>query len=137
MGKQVGVWIDHEKAFIVTLSGKEVSVKKIGSKVEPHYRLSGGYRGKSQSGTSSVSERTPEERHKHQLHSYYQELLKMLKINEEIFIFGPGEAKTELTKELNKAKEFEHKIAGVETSDKLTEKQIIAKVKNFYSGRDV
>ncbi|MCG2713117.1 MAG: hypothetical protein L6416_12455 [Candidatus Omnitrophica bacterium] len=100
MDKYIGIWIDHEKAFVVTLSGDKDSLKKIESNVEPHFCLSGGYRSASLSGASIVSERKPEERRKHQLHNYCQELIQNVKTAKEIFIFGPGEAKTKFAKEM-------------------------------------
>ncbi|MBU1084076.1 MAG: hypothetical protein ABIG55_03035 [Candidatus Omnitrophota bacterium] len=134
MDKYIGIWIDHEKAFVITLlDDNKSSLKKIESNVEPHFRLSGGYRSVSSSGTSAVSERKPEERHKHQLHNYFQELIQNVKMAKEIFIFGPGEAKTEFAKEMKKVKDLEGKIRAVEPSDKLTDKQIIAKVKKYFS----
>jgi len=135
MDKYIGIWVDHKKAFVVTLSEGKDSLKKIESNVEPHFRLSGGYRSVNSSGTSPVSERKPEERRKHQLHNYYQELIQNVKTAKEIFIFGPGEAKTEFAKEIKKVKAYEGKIRGIEPSDKLTQRQIIAKVKEFFSGR--
>ena len=51
---------------------------------------------------------------------------------DKILIFGPGEAKIELEKELKKSKELSLKIVGVEPADKMTEKQIAAKVKKVF-----
>jgi len=50
---------------------------------------------------------------------------------EDIFIFGPGEAKGELRKHFHK-----HNLCGLivgfETADKMTKRQVIQKVRNFY-----
>jgi hypothetical protein len=50
---------------------------------------------------------------------------------ESILLFGPGEAKREFEKRLV-SKGLADKVIGVETSDKMTEPQIIAKVRKFY-----
>ena len=47
-------------------------------------------------------------------------------------IFGPGEAKIELKKEIEKSKELAGKIKKIESADKMTIKQITAKVKAFF-----
>jgi len=47
-------------------------------------------------------------------------------------IFGPGEAKKELKKEMGKHKALAVKIAGIESADKMTALQIVAKVKKFF-----
>jgi tellurite resistance protein len=73
-----------------------------------------------------------EERREHHLHNFYQEIIKKFENIGNIFIFGPGEAKSELAKEIEKLKDQHAEIAAVETCDKLTENQIIAKVKSFF-----
>jgi hypothetical protein len=135
MEKYAGVWVDHKKAFIVTISGGNVSVKKLDSDVEPHFRLSGGYRTANPSGASTVSERKPEERHKHQLKYYYQKIIQNIKEAKEIMIFGPGEAKGELGKAVKEEKELAGRIRDIEPADKMTENQIIARVREFFSDK--
>jgi stalled ribosome rescue protein Dom34 len=82
----------------------------------------------------SVSkEQTADERRKHQSHNFCQMVIKKAAKADSIFIFGPGEAKLELTKEIEKIKGQHDRIAAVETSDRLTENQIIAKVEAFFS----
>jgi hypothetical protein len=49
------------------------------------------------------------------------------------FIFGPGKAKLELAKEIEKIKGQHNRIAAVEACDSLTENQIVAKVKSFHT----
>jgi hypothetical protein len=50
---------------------------------------------------------------------------------ESILIFGPGEAKGELEKRLvNKG--LGGRIAGIETNDKMTDRQIAAKVRQHF-----
>jgi hypothetical protein len=50
---------------------------------------------------------------------------------ESILIFCPGEAKGELKKRLNK-NNLDKRIAGVETVDKMTDRQIAAKVRQYF-----
>ena len=50
-----------------------------------------------------------------------------------ILIFGPGEAKGELEKEIKKRKDLSVTIVGVESADQMTDKQIVAKVRKFFS----
>jgi hypothetical protein len=46
-------------------------------------------------------------------------------------VLGPGEAKTELDKEIEKSEELFNKITDVGAADEMTEKQLAAKVRNF------
>jgi hypothetical protein len=65
------------------------------------------------------------------LHKYYDEVIAAIRDAESILIFGPGEAKGELKKRLEKDKLGGHIIA-VETIDKLTDRQIAAKVREYF-----
>ena len=47
-------------------------------------------------------------------------------------IFGPGEAKTELKKAIERAKTLKGRIRSVEAVDKMTKGQIVAKVREYF-----
>jgi hypothetical protein len=51
---------------------------------------------------------------------------------ESILLFGPGEAKGELRKRLERDK-LGGRIVAVETVDKMTDRQIAAKVRGYFS----
>lgn len=140
MKEYVGIWIDHEKAFIVSTNKDKDAIACIKSNVEGHFRLSGGSRSSTPYGPQEVaSERKIEERRKHHLRQYYHRIIQAISDAQGIFIFGPGEAKIELEKEIKKrSKELSSKIVRTETTDKMTERQIAAKVRNFFQAhRDV
>ena len=133
MKKYMGVWIDHEKAFLVTLTGGKEVTTFVESNVEGRVRLSGGSRSRSPYGPQDVaSERKRDERHRHRLREYYQRIIRELEDAHRILIFGPGEAKIELENEMKKSKQFSPKIVSVEPADKMTEAQIAAKVRNAF-----
>ena len=133
MKKLVGLWIDHDKAICVTLQGEEETIETVESGAEGHFRLSGGWRPRSPYGPRSVvSEQKPDERRRHQLHAYYQKLIGMLRDADSIYVLGPGEAPLELEKEIAQSKAMAPKVAAVERADKMTKRQIAAKVKRFY-----
>jgi len=133
MKKYTGVWLDHRKAFIVSIAGEKETDTIIESNAEGHFRLSGGSRSPTPYGPQEVaSERKIEERRKHQLRRYYEEIIRAIKDAEKIVIFGPGEAKTELQREIEKKKGLSGNIVGIERADKMTDKEIRAKVKNFF-----
>jgi hypothetical protein len=66
------------------------------------------------------------------LNIYYEAVIACLRDAESILIFGPGEAKDELKKRLEKNK-LGGRIAGVETVDKMTDRQIAAKVRQYFA----
>ncbi len=134
MEKKIGIWIDHKEAILVLLEGDQATVEHIESNAESHFRPSGGWKAGGSSVAQSVSkEQKADERRKHQFHNFYQIVIKKADKADNIFIFGPGEAKTELKKEIEAVKALHGRIADVQPSDRLTENQIVAKVKSFYS----
>jgi hypothetical protein len=66
------------------------------------------------------------------LNIYYDAVIASLGDAESILIFGPGEAKGEMKKRLEKTK-LRGRIAGVETVDKMTNRQIAAKVRQHFA----
>ena len=63
---------------------------------------------------------------------YYDAVIACIGDAESILIFGPGEAKGELTKRLKRS-DLGGRIAGVETVDKMTDRQIAAKVRRHFA----
>ncbi len=131
--KRTGIWIDHKEAFLVTLEEGETNVEHIESNADSNVRAKGGYKAAGTSLAQSVlKEQRTDERRRHQLRDYFQKVIKMSREANDIYIFGPGEAKLELEKEFKK-QGSEDRIRAVETSDSMTKNQIVAKVKSYFS----
>ncbi len=127
MKTRVGVWIDHRKAVIVVAGQATATV--VESDVAGHTRFSGG--GGYPGGNSSQgggSERRSEERNRNELDRYFDDVIAGLGHPEELLIFGPGEAKQQLQERLSHSKAKPQPAVTLETTDKLTDPQIIAKV---------
>jgi hypothetical protein len=121
--KQIGLWIDHRKAVIVIVTDDGEELRKITSNVEKHVRFTGG--------TASEDGSTEDVRDRqfgNHLNSYYDEVIAVIRGADSIQIFGPGEAKGELEKRLEHEGLKSH-ILAVETVDKMTDRQISAKVR--------
>jgi hypothetical protein len=131
MKKQAGLWIDHRKAVIVVLSDgvEEEEIKKIESGMEKHIRFTGGD-GSEEGSSEDVRDR----QFGNHLNSYYDQVIAVVRNAEFIQIFGPGEAKGELEKRLKNEGIKEHAIS-VETEDKMTDRQIAAKVREHFSAQ--
>ncbi len=129
MASQVGLWIDHRKAVIVTVSDQGEATRLVTAEVGKHVRFSGGVGSReshrSQKGTG---EDTRERRFEGQLSAYYDEVVACVRDADAILIFGPGEAKGELRKQLERGG-LGARIVAVEAVDKMTDRQIAAKVR--------
>ena len=62
---------------------------------------------------------------------YYDAVIACIRKAESILIFGPGEAKGELQKRLE-SNNLGERIVGIETVDKMTDRQIAAKVRQYF-----
>ena len=133
MEKSFGLWVDHEKAIVVSLMGESHKVIQVESDIEGYFRLKGGSRSDAPWGIqSATSESKRDFRYSKHLNIYFQHIIDLLKEAKQIYIFGPGEAKFELKKTIEKNNIFLGKISDIETTDKLTEPQIVAKVKKYF-----
>ena len=136
MTKNIGIWMDHSKAVIVVINGHNQETMHIKSHADSHYRLSGGARSKTPYGPQDVSsEKRLQEKRGHQLHQYYQDIIAQIEDADQVYVFGPGEARTEFEKEMQKSKTLASKIRAIEPADKMTDNQIVAKVRDYYKTR--
>jgi hypothetical protein len=126
MKRQTGLWIDHRQAVIVTIVDKGEETRLIESNIEKHVRFAGG---SSQDG--SAAEDMRDRRFENDLNSYYDEVIAVIRDADTIQIFGPGEAKGELEKRLEHAG-LKGNILAIETVDKMTDRQIAAKVRERF-----
>jgi len=132
MHNKVGVWIDHKKAVIVSASAEAFSVRTVESEIGPHARYSGRSEYPTPDGPQEGGgERHYEQRYDQHLDRYYDETISRLGQFDALLVFGPGEAKLQLKERLARAAASERAI-DVETTDKLTDRQIVAHVKAHY-----
>ena len=131
MNRKVGLWIDHKRAVIVSASPEGVTVKTMESEVGSHGRYS-GRAGSPDGPHEGGGEKKYEERHSQHLDRFYDEVISELGQPEALLIFGPGEAKLQLKERLSRSKALSDRLVGIETTDKLTDPQIVAKVKEHY-----
>jgi len=133
MEKLFGLWVDHGKAVIVSLMNENHKVIHVESDIEGHFRLKDDSQSISPSNLQgNTIESKMDSRYRNHLNIYFQHIIDLLKDAKRLFIFGPGEAKIELKKMIEKNKQFSNKISDIETTDKLTEPQIVAKVKKYF-----
>ncbi len=129
MKKQAGLWIDHREAIIVLLTGDTEEIKYIASEGGEHIRYSGSAHSKTPEGLKEVtSEDQRDRKMMNQLNNFYDQVIALVRDADSIRIFGPGEAKGELEKRFDHAG-LKERISVIETADKMTDRQIAAKVR--------
>jgi hypothetical protein len=124
MKKQAGLWIDHRKTVIVSVTDKREETTLIASGMEKHVRYSGAAQ-------EDSAEDQRDARFTGHLNKYYDRVIDCIRDAESILIFGPGEAKVEFQKRLeNEA--LSGRVIGIETVDKMTDRQIAARVRRHF-----
>ena len=122
MRKTVGLWIDHKRAVIAFVAGRETEVKLIDANIEKHHR---------QSGVSTPADDVRLRESTGHLNNYYDEVVSCIRNSDSNLILGPGEAKGELKKRLEKY-HLGGRISAIETTDKMTDHQIVAHVREHF-----
>jgi hypothetical protein len=131
--RQFGLWIDHRRATIVAVTEKGEELQLIVSNVEKHLERSGDSPLKGRYEAQKVPADDSRLRaFTGHLNIYYEAVIARLRDAESILIFGPGEAKGELKKRLEKSG-LGGRVAGIETVDKMTDRQIAAKVRHYFA----
>jgi hypothetical protein len=132
MTKRIGLWIDHMKTVMVTLGEQETEVKQIVSGLEKHVRYHGAPRPKTlYSAQYKQGDDQIDKKFLGHLNKYYKKVIAQTRGAESLLIFGPGEAKFELEKLLAREKVRIREVQ-IETADKMTERQIAAKVRRYF-----
>jgi len=128
---EAGLWIDHREAVIVVLSKNGETTKRIQSNGEKHLQRSGEPSTGRFEYQAVPADDSRQREYTGQLARYYDEIISYLRDTGAVLIFGPGEAKGELKKRLEKDK-ASVQLVTMETTDKMTEPQIVAHVRHHF-----
>lgn len=135
MDRNVGLWIDHKQAYLIWY--KEGRVEVIPSNIEPPEHFSGGTQLGGKLNQKGDVELRHNDRYRLMLTKFYKQVVAALKDVDLIFIMGPGEAKVEFEKVLKRQKALQERLLKVETADKMTKNQMIARVRKFYKSQSI
>lgn len=134
--RKAGLWIDHRKAVITIFSAEGQETLELKSNLE-------NQEGRDEGRRSTV----PHETHlmkaddirqrvtSSKLNRYYAQVSDALQGIDSVLVFGPGEAKGEFKKHFERAKRS-GRVVALQTTDELTNGQIVAKVRAFFLDQD-
>ena len=130
----VGIWLDHREALLFwTDQEAEMQLQRIVSQyqetAEPVDRARPGGSG---GPTPVLPHANVARRRKEQLNHYYRQLADRLHTAEQIYLFGPGQAKRELAQTLQGHKDISGRLRAVESADRMTQPQMAARVRSFF-----
>jgi len=125
MGKatKLGIWMDHTSAHLMEFTTDPILTKTI--ELDNHQaKKEHGF------GQNELMIHHKEQR---VLSDYYKKLGEVIRKYEEVLLFGPTEAKVELLNLLKDDHRFSNVKITVKSSDKMTENQQHAFVKDYFS----
>jgi Txe/YoeB family toxin of Txe-Axe toxin-antitoxin module len=132
--KNIGIWLDKEKAFIVTIENGKEKTQVVSSEIE-HYHISGGSGTRFKGGPQDVVQDSKFlEREKHQLKAYFKKIVDDTKDADALLLFGPAGTNEKFKKEIDESySELSQKVLRVERADSMTENQIKALVRDVFN----
>lgn len=132
--KNTGIWLDKDKALIVMLENDTETLTTIDSNVEHFHKQGGLSRGHKRNPLDIIKESTILEREKQQLKAYFKEIVAKINDTDALVIFGPAETNEKFSHELvENYTPLSTKIKGVKKTDSMTDNQVKAWVRNFFS----
>lgn len=131
MKHQAGVWIDHRKALIVTVTadGQETSLVVSNVQTQPR-REAGAGTGSHEALQVPADDRRLRALNKH-LNTYYDMVIAAIQDARAVYLCGPGESKLELKKRLGK-QGLAGLVGTVESADRMTDRQFVARVRRHF-----
>lgn len=123
--KNLGICMDHSSAHLIEFTGDSGESKTIESKfthdVKEH--------------SLGKSEHLMHNKEQHQQGEYYRKLGEVIKGYDEVILFGPTDAKVELFNLLMEDHLFANIKIGFASTDKMSENQQLAFVREHFSKR--
>jgi len=121
--KKLGIWMDHSSAHLMEFTNDPIDTKTINSEFTHQVREQ----------TLKKSESLMDHKEQHEEAAYYKKLGEIMQKYDNIILFGPTNAKTELFNILRADHHFETIKIEVMQTDKMTENQQHAFVREYFS----
>ena len=123
--KSLGIWMDHSSARLIEFTTDPMAATIIES----------AFTSEEKGASLEKSENVMHNKEQHEQAAFYKKLGEAIKHYESVLLFGPTKAKTELLNVLKADHNFEKVKIEVKQTDKLTDNQQFAFVKEYFSGR--
>lgn len=133
MALKAGIWIDHKQATVVLITDAGQEIKKIASDIGQPSSREGALRPKNKYRPNDfVAEDTRQRKVESQRGKYFDSVIACLRGADSLLLLGPGEAKGEFKKHIDD-KKLRKLAVELETADKMTERQLAAKVRQHFA----
>lgn len=131
--KNIGIWLDKEKAYVVYLEKGSERMVEVPSELE-FYHPKGGARSRTRWGPQDVVQDSKYlEREKHQLKKYFHSLIEKISDADALVIYGPASTFEQFHRELKAQRpRLAEKVKEVKRADSMTLNQIKAMVRDYF-----
>ncbi len=123
--KGLGIWMDHQNANMMEFTTDPILTRTLQSPFTHSEKES----------TLERSENLMHKKEQHEEAEYYKEIGAIIRNYTEVVLFGPTDEKLELLNILRKDHRFDEIRLDVVASDKMTENQQHAFVRDFFTGK--
>lgn len=120
--KQLGIWMDHSVANLIEVSNEKVVKKTM--KIAPDYL--------GPLENLRLNESLINNKEQNHLSDFYKKIGDVIKNFDEVLLYGPTHAKTELFNQLKQDIHFDSIKIDVQPADKMTDNQQEAFVKKYF-----
>ncbi len=120
--KKLGVWLDHSNAQLMDLTNDRIVTNEIVA-LSLQQDINQGLN----------KNENLYQKEKHHLSDYYKKLIDAIKEYDYVLLFGPAEAKKELSNLLKDDNHFDHIKIDVKPADKMTIPQKQAFVREYFN----
>ncbi len=136
MGTKMGVWLDHYKAVIVDIDEQRLQAWTLLSRVDKQlFRTDDSPFTDPYEGLQDLADDCRRAALAGELNCYYYKIIFSMRNASGIYICGPGEAKGELLDRIERGP-LSGRINGIETAEKMTERQIKARIAGYFQQVD-
>ncbi|MPM02256.1 hypothetical protein SDC9_48501 [bioreactor metagenome] len=120
---KMGIWMDHSIAYLFDVSHSNSETLTIKADIKHHEIKE----------TLGLDESNVQNKEQDQLSGFFQRLTDIIEEFDEVVLFGPTDAKTELFNRIKKNDRAGKTKIDVKQSDRMTENQMKAFVNSFFS----
>ncbi|PBQ31088.1 hypothetical protein CNR22_04670 [Sphingobacteriaceae bacterium] len=123
--KKLGIWMDHASAHLMELTGNSISHKTISSKFTHEEKEK----------SLSHSENVMHNKEQHQTSEFYKELGESIRNYDDVIIFGPTDAKSQLANILKADHRFAKIKIETKSADQMSDAARHTFVKDYFSNQ--
>jgi hypothetical protein len=120
--KQLGIWMDHSNAYLMDMTDDTIVTNKVVSELSNPEAEFNFYKG----------EKLVHKKEQHLQLSYFKKIGDIIKKYQEVVLFGPTDAKSELLNLIKTDHLFEEIKIEIKNSDTMTESQMQTFVREYF-----